>query len=503
SSTADFEHWLAQAERRDPRLLHMTSADLMLRAVPEVDDGRFPDLLQVGANRLPLRYRFEPGESDDGVTVVVPDVLLDAIQAEQIAWLVPGWRLEKIIAVLRELPKARRKLLVPVPEHARQALEALTASPPGESGPEALPGFHAGLAAWVSGKIGESVTAAQLAALPLPDWLRMNIRVVDAQDNVLAEGRDLAALRRKVPGTAATVRQAPESDSALHRQWDFGELPESRGIERNGLHLTVFPAIEDRGSAVALVEARGPLLARRMSELAVGRLALLTLAQQARYWQKRVTDDRELVLQSRGLDLAQPLAEAIAQRIFLDSFAPAHASLPRSREAFEQRLQEGRSRLESAGTGLVETVRSVLREWRAVRSAMDRARNPATAGALADIDTQLAMLLPPDFIESTPHPWLGHLPRYLKAIVRRLSRLPADARRDEELASRVRPLAAALKSLEVRVPPDVQQTELTQLRWMIEEFRVSLFAQDLRAVMRVSERRLAEQLERARSEARN
>ncbi|MFI4886503.1 MAG: ATP-dependent RNA helicase HrpA, partial [Steroidobacterales bacterium] len=342
SSVASFEQWRAHAERQNPNALVMSPADLMLREATEVDRERFPDELEIGGNRLPLEYRLEPGEADDGVTLGVPDLLLDALQADQIAWLVPGWRLEKIIAVLRELPKTRRKLLVPVPEHARQALAELTARGTHvahgggtvagyRAGQDALPGFYAGLAAWVSERIGAPVVPAELAALPLPDWLRMNIRVVDEQDRVLAMGRDLAVLRRKMPGTAASARPAAEAAPVMHRQWEFGELPESRTIERNRLLLTVFPALEDCGSGVVLVEARSPPAAEEMSRRGVGRLSLLALPQQARYWQKRVSDDRELVLQSRGLDLVQPLPEAIAQRIFLDSFVPGNAPLPRGR----------------------------------------------------------------------------------------------------------------------------------------------------------------------------
>ncbi|MGB6489222.1 MAG: ATP-dependent RNA helicase HrpA [Steroidobacteraceae bacterium] len=497
SSLGDFEQWRAQAERRDPRLLYMSRADLMQREAGEIDQVRFPDALDVGGNMLPLRYRFEPAAADDGVTLVVPDLLLDALEADRLAWLVPGWQLEKVIAVLRELPKAQRKLLVPVPEHARRALEELTAVQ------TARPGFYAGLAEWVSERIDATVTAAELAALQLPDWLRMNIRVVDAQDQVLAEGRDLAALRRKVLGTAASARQAAEQSAVLHRQWAFGELPVSRRIERNGLLLTVYPAIEDRRGAVALVEARGPASAEELSRQGIARLALLTLPQQARYWHKRIAEDRELVLQSRGLELSQPLADAVAERIFRDCFAAADAAVPRSREAFSQRLDEGRTHLEAAGDRLIEIVRGVLKEWRAARSAADAARNPASAAAVMDINTQLAMLLPPDFIAATPHPWLDHLPRYLKAITRRLGRLPAAARRDEELASRTRPFVTALKTLQAQPPTGGMRGELQQLRWMIEEFRVSLYAQDLKAVMRVSEQRLAEQLERAKAEASN
>ena len=502
SSVAEFEQWRAKAERREPRLLCMSRADLMLRQVPEIDATRFPDTLEVAGNRLPLKYRFEPTEADDGVTLRVPDLLLDALEADQLAWLVPGWRLEKLIAVLRELPKAQRKLLVPVPEHARRALEELTAGAQRAKDGHAavgLPGFYAALAAWISQRVGATVTAAELAALPLPAWLRMNIRVVDERDRVLAEGRDLVALKRSVLGRAQSTRRPAQEGATLHRQWDFGELPVSRQIERNGLHLTVYPAIEDRGGAVAGVEARSASLAEELSRRAVARLALLALPQQTRYWRKRCAEDRELILQSRGLELAQPLADALVQRIFLDVFVPPEAPLPRSREAFNRQLEEGRARLEETGVRLIEIVRSTLGDWRTVRGSLDAARNPASAAAVADINTQLAMLLPPDFIESTPHPWLDHLPRYLKAVTRRLGRLPVEARRDGELAARVRPFVAALKRLEDESPGTGRLPELQQLRWMIEEFRVSLFAQDLKTVMRVSEPRLAEQLERARS----
>ena len=505
SSVAGFEQWRAQAERHDPNGLVMARADLMQREATEIDAAQFPDELDVRGNRLPLTYRFEPGEADDGVTLVIPDLLLDALQPDQIAWLVPGWHLEKIIAVLRELPKAQRKLLVPVPEHARQALNDLTARAGGAGAAPstALPGFYAGLAAWVAERIGAPMLPAELAALPVPDWLRMNMCVVDAEDQVLAEGRDLDALKRRVLGTAVKARHVARESESLHRQWDFGELPVSRQIERNGLLLTVYPAIEDRRGAVALVEARGPAGAEELSRRGVARLALLALPQQARYWQKRVVEDRELVLQSRGLELAQPLADAIGERIFLDCFAAADAPLPRNRDAFTQRLDEGRARLEDAGDRLVATIKDVLKEWRAVRGGVATARNPGSAPAVADINGQLAALLPPDFIESTPYPWLGHLSRYLKAMVRRLGRLPAEARRDEELASRVRPFVAALRSLQAGALGSGGRSERLLLRWMIEEFRVSLHAQDLKAAMRVSEQRLAEQLERARAEARS
>jgi ATP-dependent helicase HrpA len=498
SSIAAFERWRAQAERREPKVLHMSRTDLMLREAAEVDESRFPEELEVGANRLALRYRFEPGEPDDGITLIVPDLLLETLDADRLEWLVPGWRLEKIIAVMRQLPKSERKRLVPVPEHARQALEELAAV-----GERALPGFYAGLAHWVSRRTGTPVSAAELAALPLPDHLRMNIRLVDAHDEVVAEGRDVTALRRKMRPRAAALAATgplPAADS-LHRQWDFGELSETRQVQRNGLRLMVFPTLEERRGGVALIEARDPASANTLLRNGVTRLALLALPQQVKYWQERVGEDRELVLAGGGLKLAQPLAQAVTQRIFHDCFAPPETPLPRNRETFNERLRQGRARLEEEGGRVTNTAKAVFKEWRAVRAALDTARSASLAAVLADVNAQLASLLRPDFIESTPRPWFGYLPRYLKALARRLARLPADAKRDAQLAARIQPFVRLWQSLEADRLGAGARPQLDLLRWMIEELRVSFYAQDLRTAIAVSERRLTAQAERAGAEA--
>ena len=499
SSVTAFNRWRLEAERREPKVLYLSRADLMLREVTEIDEHRFPETLTVGGNRLPLCYRFEPAEPDDGVTLEVPDLLLEALDPDRLAWLVPGWRLEKIIAVLRELPKSQRKLLVPVPEHARQALEEL-----GAAGEDALPGFYAALAQWVSRRTGIQVDAAQLAALPLPAHLTLNIRVVDAQNNVVAEGRDVTALRRKLRSlpVAPAIRAGQSAANAtVHRIWDFGELPVAREVHRSALRLTVHPTLEDRRSGVALIEARDAASAEQMLRGGVARLALLALPQQARYWQRRVGEDRELVLSSGGFNLAQSLAEAVTQRIFQDCFAAPEAPAPRSAPAFTERVQQARVRLEEVGGQVTNTVKAVFREWRAVRAALDAERAARPGSVCADIEAQLASLLPPDFIESTPRPWFGYLVRYLKAASRRLARLPADAQRDAGLAARLAPWVAQWQRLRAARSGTAACPELDLLRWMIEELRVSFFAQDLRTAVTVSERRLAEQAERARAEA--
>ena len=513
STVAAFESWRAKAERHDAQLLHFSLSDVMEREAPEAGSEHFPATFEVGGNDLPLIYKFEPTHADDGVTLVVPEPLADLLDAERLAWLVPGLRFEKITELLRALPKALRKLFVPVPDSARALLSELPSAPDA-----ALPPFHEWLAQVVTRRAGETLTPSQLAALPIPDHLRMNIRVVGAGDEVIAESRDLLAVRRVLraasPNGAAHVRGDAHTHAhgggngatrstppTEHREWDFGELPESLDIERNRLRFRVFPALEDRGSGVVLFEARSAFEAEAISRRGVTRLALLALPQQTKFVSQKMGSDRDLVLLSSGLRLAQPLAQALTWRAARECFVPDDVPLPRSREAFEALLESRRGDFAEVADGLASSVSGVLKEWRQVRVNLDGVRTIAPAAA-ASIDAELTALLPPDFIESTPREWLAHFPRYLKAIRRRIERLPGDVKRDSELTSRVRPFAEALRKMTAEAPLARPRPQLQQLRWMIEEFRVSLFAQEMRTVLRVSEKRLGEQLEKARVEAR-
>jgi ATP-dependent helicase HrpA len=509
STVAAFESWRAKAERQNPRLLYMTRADVMEREAPEAGPEHFPGTLDVGGNALPLIYKFEPTHADDGITLLVPEPLVDLLDAERLAWLVPGLRFEKVTELLRALPKSLRKLFVPVPDSARAILAELPVAPDA-----ALPPFHEWLAQIVTRRAGETITPEQLAAVPLPDYLRMNIRVVDADDAVIAEGRDLLEIRRELRaqmptdrtpagtnadvGAGARIQSAPATE---HREWDFGELPESLDVERNRLRFRIYPALEDTGSGVSRFEARTPFEAEAATRRGLTRLALLTLPQQTKYVSQRLSGDRELVLLSSGLSLDQPLPQALAWRAARECFVPDDEPLPRTREEFDALLESRRGNFAEVADKLAASVSNILREWRQVRVSVDSIRALAPAAA-ASIDAELAELLPPDFVESTPRDWLAHFPRYLKAILRRIERLRGDVKRDAELSARVAPFAGALRELTAQSPRARPRPELQQLRWMIEEFRVSLFAQEMRTVLRVSEKRLAEQLEKARHEAR-
>ena len=511
SSLGAFESWRRETERHTPELLCMSARDLMRREAPEAGPDRFPDVLEVHGSALPLGYVFEPGAADDGITLTVPEVLLDELDPDQLAWLVPGLEAEKLAAILRALPKRLRKQLVPLPEHTRAALAALTGGTAALAAPAGAvrPGLYMGLAQWLTERTGEPVSPAELAALPIPAHLRLNLRIIapekdseQAPARVLAQGRDLTLLRQRLRTARAHEGTAPAPAAKLHRTWDFGDVPETRSVERAAVRYIVHPALEDRGIGVACIEAASAAQALALTRAGIARLAVLALPAQARQLRVQYAADRELVLLSQGSPLERPLPEALVDRAFAEAFVPQEQSLPRSAAEFHARLQARRGELSACAESLAALLRVILARWRSVRAALAAARRlagertDAFSAALADIDAQLEALLPPDFLASIPDPWLRQLPRYLQAIARRLERLPGNVRRDAELAAQVRPFAAAWQRLAAGGGL-ARSPSLTQFRWLIEEFRVSLYAQELKTLTPVSPQRLSAELARS------
>lgn len=470
--------------------LQMTSGDAMRREVPELTPQSHPDALQVGDNPLPLDYRFEPALADDGLTITVPEPLLRSLDAGRLAWLVPGWRIEKLTAVIRALPKQIRRSLVPAPDYAVRAASELN--------PDA--DFHVALAQWIQATSGESISADEIAALPLPEYLRMNIRVIDVNGNTIAEGRDLTQIRRTIRGRDGSTSSASQADR-IFRSWEFDELPASRTVERRGLRFEVYPTLRDHGDGVELFEASSESEAQLLLRQAVLRLLMLALPEQYKYARKRFASARELVLLGQGMNLHRPLADAFAERAFVERFLPENVQLPRDGKQYVALLDSGRAdfgevvdRIEKLGT-------VALAEARAVRGKLAAIQGPAFATVTADVQRQLDELLPIDFPAGVSAAMWPHLPRYFKALNRRLDKLAGNLKRDAELMALIAPFTRVLTDVSKINHGAQPRPELERLRWMIEEYRVSLFAQDLRTAIPVSDKRLAEQAEKAKVEA--
>jgi len=376
--------------------------------------------------------------------------------------------------------------LVPVPEYAARAAAQIDAD---------HKDFHAALAEWITRSSGHPITAEELAALPVQDSLRFNIRVVDLSGAALAEGRDLVALQRSVR-RVESERAGGRPDS-VHRRWDFGELPAQQVVQRRGLRFTVYPTLRDHGDGVELSEAGSAADAEESLRPAVLRLALLALPEQFKYARKRFADDRDIVLLGQGLNTVRPMAESLAERAYSDCFLGEDTALPRTAEEFQSLLDRHRSDFGDVVDRVLTHARETLRELRNVRQKLASLDNPAFQAVQQDARAQLQALAPADFPIGVPEVLWPHLPRYLKALGRRLDKVPGNQKRDAELMARVRPAMHALEQLSAQQHRDEQHAEILRLQWLIEELRVSLFAQDLKTALPVSDKRIQEQIEKA------
>jgi len=481
-SGARFERWRKEAERENPRLLFLSREQLMRQDAAHISGERFPDHLSLEGVALPLHYHFEPGDAVDGVTLTVPVALLNQLSPERFEWLVPGLLEEKITALLRGLPKPVRKHFVPVPDYARACVEALV---PEEGG------LAEALSRHLRRMSGVTVAPEQFAGVELPSHLRMNFRVVAEDGEVLGEGRDLALLQRRLAGRAADgfarrTRLPLERDGIT--RWDFGPLPEEVTFRQGGLTLKGHPALVDEGDSVAIRVFDTPGAAAAAMEAGLCRLFALALKEKMRYLERNLPVSRESRLQYAALGggetLESELLAAITRRVFVGDEAPV-----RDPAAFERRLAHARERLLTCAEESCAVAGEILALHHRLRKRLDGSLSPAWIHAVRDMREQLSRLVRPGFVRETPWHWLQQIPRYLAAIELRLEKLQGGVERDQANLRQFRPLWEVYLSRNERA--DGRDPALEEYRWLLEELRVSLFAQQLGTLRPVSIKRLS------------
>ena len=496
ASTRAFERWWRNEERRHPHRLDVPPGVLLAGVAPPMNPQDYPDHLEVDGNLLPLSYRFDPTDPDDGATLEVPLALLGSLPARRLEWLVPGYLQDKLVALLRGLPKELRRELVPIPDAAARLRGALAPFGSGR--------FHERLAALVTAEVGAQVDAAQLAAIALPPWLRMNLRVVDARGHELRRGRDLEALRDELRVRAAQAAR-PEATHGWGREgvkrWDFGELPQELRVASGRVTLRMYPGIEDAGNSVHLRLFPNPGAAAAATVHGVVRLAALAMPQQHDLVVRQCAGDRQLALLAAAAGFDRSLFGEIADRAVADALRLDEQQLPRTGQEFAARVDAARAGVAGSGEHLARAVKGVLLALKDARAALASLSAPMFAAGRVAIERQLAGLLAPGWVRRTPANAFSQLSKYVKAAGRRAQRLRDDVNRDRRLDAEVAPFVAALGELEAGSNTAGRGPELERLRWMIEEFRLSLYAQDLRTTGPVSARRLESQLARARDEA--
>ncbi len=472
-SGPSFETWRKRAERDQPRLLFLDRAILLAEAGPVADGERFPDHLDLDGLKLPLTYRFTPGADDDGVTLTVPLAAVNQVNPKRLDWLVPGLRAERMAALLKSLPKALRRHFVPVPNYARALLEVI--EPGARSLVEAM-------TEQLQRMTGVQVPEEAWNLETVPNHLRMRYQVVEADGRILAAGRDWEAIQRQLRGEARAGFAAlptPEFEREQLRDWDFGELPEEVNFVRNGIRLRGYPAlVAESDGTLGLRVLDSPARAEMATRAGLRRLIGWRLGSVFKTLARELPQFQRMTLHFVGLGTQETLREdllnAILDRAFLND-----GPLPRDRAAFEALLAHGRTRLAAVRGEMGEMAAAILAAYHEVRRALSD--EPTWAEAMADIRDQLAHLIYPGFLGQTPPEWLPHLPRYLRAIALRLQKLRQAPDKDRQRRGDIMRLWEGCKrQLEQDAERERYDAELIRFRWLLEELRVSQFAQELK-----------------------
>ncbi|MGH3412761.1 MAG: ATP-dependent RNA helicase HrpA [Marmoricola sp.] len=480
-SGAHFDSWWKQERRVRPDLLTFDSA-MLVRDRDDVGAGDFPDSWVEGAVSLPLSYHFEPGSEQDGVTVEVPLATLNTLTGADFSWQVPGMREELVVALLRGLPKQLRVAFVPVPDTARAFLREV---PPGEEP------ITEALARHLRARTGVHVPDAAWDWEAVPAHLRPTFRIVDGSGAEVARGKDLAVLERPLRTEVgeAIGEAAAGSDLTATGQtdWTFGTLPERFATTRSGHQVTGYPALVDEGGTVGLRVVGDPALAAAHHRHGVRRLLVITLPSPV----------PEILA---GLDNAGRLAAAggpdPTARDLLDGCVLAAADEllgdrpVRDRQAFGELVEQAGPELPGRTAESLRRALAGLDRWRQVDRLLQGRVDLPLLPAMADMQGQLGRLVHPGFVADAG-PALRHLPRYLAAMAHRHEQLPRDPRRDRQRMDLVVPLQEAWQHRMDALPQGQPAPELlVRVRWMLEEYRVSLWAQHLGTPDKVSDARI-------------
>jgi ATP-dependent helicase HrpA len=526
-SAYSFENWFRDEVKRQPALLLLTREELMRHEAAGITTRTFPRTLRLGGIDCVCEYLHAPGDAKDGLTVTVPLFVLNQVQEERCEWLVPGMLKEKIQALLKTLHQRPRSRLIPLPESASKMAETLNV-------PEVFGQGSLLDAVLKQARLATSLdlVRADIKADMLSPHFFMNFRVVDEHGRQLGTGRNLGALKAELgaqargafqalaglkmardaapaapatrgapsAGGKAPQRDVPKSQTPAtpagerYTEWTFGELPELLEIQKGGQTLIGYPGLIELGDAVAIEVFDEPDVAAARHRVGLRRLFALQIKDALKYLEKNIPDLQKMAVlytqvgktaDGTGGGTLEELREQIVavalERAFLLD------PLPTNEFDFKRRIDEGRGRLTLIANEVARLAATILTEHAgAARKIKD---SKSALEASADCAQQLARLMPKRFLTQSPWGALQHFARYLKAITARLDKHRTDPARDATKAGELRPLEQRYWRL-VAERKGVQDARLQEFRWLLEELRVSFFAQELRTPQPVSVKRL-------------
>lgn len=480
-----FEKWFRHAEEHHRHQLQMALGDVLTHDAPPTSASLYPDQVTLGGNRFRLEYLFEPASPADGVTAVVPLPILNQLPLTAFDWLIPAWLTDKIVALIRTLPRAVRTRLVPAPEVARRVADELRF---GEGA------FYATVADRLGNIAGEVIPVSAFNINELPPNLRMNIRVVDDAGRTLAASRDLAELREKLGGVTRDVfNDLPRSPWQRENvtRWDFGDMPESVSIRRPGITVQGYPTLVEHGQRVDLRLLDSPEAAALEMRRGMRRLFMQQLSQEFKYVSPNLRGFNQMALNYAPIGPAENLRQTLLVATADEALFGEHPTVVRTQAEFADRAAKAWKILNAAAERIADEAAAALAAFHAVARLLERKHPDHHQPALKDVRQQLNHLFPHDFVLRTPPEWRQHLARFARAAELRLTKLPGwGAAKDGQLMAQVRPFWLQYADRVDRKPALALDPQMITFRWMIEELRVSLFAQELKTSIPISVQRL-------------
>ena len=466
--------------------LTMTLEDL----VPETDVGAaeeaFPNQIDIGGMELPLEYAFQPGDENDGVTVTVPAVALAQIPVSHFGWLVPGLLQPRVFALIRSLPKRIRRNLVPAADVAKVVADRLHF---GEGD------FCQAVAAQLSHIAEQPVAVSDFKLEKLDQHLHLNVRVVDEGGETVTVGRNLDELRKAVPAIDAQEDTHEVADWCRDgiTEWDFDAIPPRIEMRRGGVNVPAFPTLSDDGESVVMRVATSQDGADRQLREALTRLAVITERRELRRQVQWLPDFEQMKLvvgrRMSAEQLQQALMELVARRAFVDG-----EPLARTRDAWDAKFADRMERMSLAAQDVAKVLPKLFVAYQEMSVRLEELGGNRWSAARTDIEQQIDHLMPADFLATTPWEWLKEFPRFFRAVVARIEKLPNLGEQDAANMAELQSFWQQFQ--EVSTQHDMSGIacpELTTFRWMIEEYRVSLYAQSLGTSVSVSPQRLEKQ----------
>tara|TARA_B100000768_G_scaffold43198_1_gene41994 strand:+ start:6252 stop:9989 length:3738 start_codon:yes stop_codon:yes gene_type:complete len=481
----DFEKWRKTAEVEDARLLYMSKKSLLLRNLAASEEAQFPQQLLIDDFEYSLQYHFQPGHAEDGVSLILPLALLHQSPRYFFDWLVPGMLRDKCIALVKGLPKNIRRTFVPVPDYVDKVLLNISAQdrPITEILGEQLQKLT-----------GQKISRDSWNYDNLDSWYRMNFILQDDQGQLIGMARDLSQLRKDFKQRIdSSLAESAEKTIARNdiTEWDFGELPVEVVLPRGNMNIKAWPALRDHQDSVAIELVDNPAVAESISMDGQLRLAVLRGKDQCKYLSKDLLRGKELPLKAAGLISRDAIVSALIMASFKQALFPNNVVV-RDQIEFDVVYKSGIGQVVELARRHGDAIESVLASLH-IQQQRIRSMSVSEQTAKEDILAQITWLFSAQTLAQASVEDTLQYSRYVRAIDFRIGKVLSHVQKDYEYTKTIESFIAPLGQFEVKkylISPELTQS-LREFRWLIEEFRVSLFAQQLKTRKPVSEKRLA------------